>query len=67
MDDIRVDVEEPHQPATTISLGYAIDLYYLSNEEVEDLKQGFIVWYKDVALSIHQDDEEEELDEDEGE
>ena len=53
MEDIRIDVEEPNQDALTIPLEKAVKMYDLNEDDIAALKGGQVVWYKDVALSLH--------------
>lgn len=59
MEHIQIDVEEPNRPTQVISLEDAVEIYALDDLDIRTLKTaGGIVWYKDVALTLHRDDEE---------
>jgi hypothetical protein len=58
MEPILIDVEEPHRPTETIPLEQAIKTYLLDEVDVDLLKAGQVVWYKDIALSMHRDEGE---------
>lgn len=59
METILVDVEEPLRQMKTISLEKAVETYLLDEEDVAALKDGLVVWYGDIALSKHPDEEAE--------
>jgi hypothetical protein len=55
-DQLLVDVEEPHQDPITIPLSQAINEYMLDAEDVNNLMEGWIVWFKDIALTLHKEE-----------
>lgn len=53
---MKVTIQEPGQEPDIVSLDEAIDEYQLDSDDVEVLKQGGVVWYRDTALTVEEDD-----------
>ena len=51
----EVDIEEPNRDPWTISLARAIKDYSLDKDDISLLSSGGIVWWRDVAISKHED------------
>lgn len=53
--EMMIDVEEPHQPLATITLARAIQVYMLDSFDIKALRDGEIVWFRDISLTKHED------------
>jgi hypothetical protein len=59
MDDtFPVDVEAPGVDLITIPLEQAMEDYLLDGQDIRRLRMGETVWYKDTAITMHQEDSE---------
>jgi len=54
MDDIKIDVEEPRRDIVTIPWAQAAEEYLLGQADLEAMQNGQVVWYRDVALTLHE-------------
>lgn len=53
---VRIDIEEPGEDLIVLPLEEAIEEYLLSDDDVQEMKDGKIIWVKDTAFSLHEED-----------